>query len=54
VAETTPKPPLGVVLATHFAPWGWPLCGQGVGRSHPKFFFEKYFFSDFFLNKKFN
>jgi hypothetical protein len=23
VAETTPKPPLGVVSATPLAPWGW-------------------------------
>jgi hypothetical protein len=54
VAETIPKPPLGVVLTTPLAPWGWLGAqggGQGVAIGTPSFFFfffEKYVFLFFF------
>jgi hypothetical protein len=52
VAETTPNPPLGVVLATPLAPWGrpsHPLVPKGVAVAAPGFFFFFLFLKNIFF-----
>jgi hypothetical protein len=44
VAEATPKPPLGVVSATPFGPWGGSLVPKGVAVATPSFFFSLFYF----------